>query len=118
MTERAREDADGVRWTGRLAVAGLAIAAVTALVASLGLVLPDVVYWLGIVLSLGGVIGAAVYESRGSSVRYGAGVVSAVAGVLVVAYGIENGVLPATLLGVLVVGVGAAAAIVATRRTE
>jgi uncharacterized membrane protein HdeD (DUF308 family) len=116
MTDASTRTIDGVRWSVQLAAIGLAIAALTVVVRFLGLGLPNPLYWLGILLSLGGIVGAAAYGSQYSNWQYGVGVISAVVGVLVLGYGVEKGVLLAAVVGVLVVIVGAAGVVVDTGR--
>lgn len=117
MTDKSRSTADGVRWTGRLAILGFAIAAVTAIAATLGRTLPDPIYWLGIVLSIGGILGATAVIARSSHIGYGAGVISAMAGVLVIGYGFESEILLVTIVGGILVLAGATGIVVDTRRT-
>ena len=106
-TDASMPTADSSRWSVQLAAVGLAIAALTVVVGFLGLELPSLLCWIGILLSLSGIVGAAAYGSQNSNWQYGAGVISAVVGVLVLGYGVEKGVLLATVVGVLVIIVGA-----------
>jgi uncharacterized membrane protein HdeD (DUF308 family) len=115
MTDVSMPTVDSGRWSVQLAAVGLAIAALTVVVGFFGLVLPSSLYWIGILLSLGGIVGAAAYGSRDSNWQYGAGVISAVVGVLVLGYGVEKGILLATVVGVLLIIVGVAG-VVTTRR--
>lgn len=115
MTDASMPTTDSVRWSIQLAAVGLAIAALIVVVGFIGLDLPNPLYWIGILLSVGGIVGAAAYGSQYSNWQYGAGVLSAVVGVLVLGYGVEKGRLLAAVVGVLVVIVGAAG-VVNTRR--
>jgi uncharacterized membrane protein HdeD (DUF308 family) len=115
MSDSSEPSEDAVRWTGRLAAAGLGIAAVVGTVAALGISLPGSVYWLGIVVALGGILGATVVIFRASSAKDALGVIAAVFGVLLCGYGVENGVLVATVVGVLFLVVGAIGVVVDTR---
>lgn len=117
MTETDGHGPDGVRWSSRLAAVGLSIAVSAVAVASLGVRLPPALYWLGIAVSLGGVAGGAAYGSRSSGMRYGAGVLSALIGVLVAGYGVESGVLPAVAVGIVAVVVGTVGVIADARRS-
>ena len=112
MTEDAGYDTDGVRWSGRLAVAGLAIAAVTAAVASLGPAPPAPVYWLGIAGALGGTAGVVV---RSPGKRAGAGVLATIGGVLAIGYGVENGLGSVAGVGALLVLAGVAGVVADSR---
>lgn len=118
MTETTDQLSNEVRWSARLAVGGLFVASLSVTAAFLGLEIPDPLYWLAILLSFGGILGAAAYDSLRSDVRYGAGMISTVIGVLVVAYGIENGVLLATVTGVCVIVVGTIAIVADSRRVK
>ncbi|MEY7850978.1 hypothetical protein AB7C87_17460 [Natrarchaeobius sp. A-rgal3] len=116
MSENPDSLSNGVRWGSRLGAVGLTIAAVAVIVSSAGLELAGQLYWVGIVLSIGGVAWAAVRGAQHSSGWYGGGVISALVGVIVVGYGIENEVMLATIVGVLAVAGGVGAVVVATRR--
>jgi hypothetical protein len=115
MTEPSDPLPESVNWSVRLAAVGLGLATLTVVVASVGPTLPGLLYWSGITLSIGGVVGAAAYGSSGSSYQYGAGVVAAVVGVLVVAYGVESGTLSTTVVGVVVTALGVAGVLLDTR---
>jgi uncharacterized membrane protein HdeD (DUF308 family) len=118
MSDSSEPSKNAVRWTGRLAAAGLGIATVVGTVAALGISLPGSVYWFGIVVAFGGILGATVVISRASSARDALGVIAAVLGVLLGGYGIEHEVLVATAVGVLFILAGATGVIVDTRREK
>lgn len=116
MTETAGRMADRIRWSWGVAGIGLSIAALAAIVPLVGLPGLGPLYWLGIALSLGGILGAAVIESRAKHLRCGIGVVSGVLGVLIAACGIENQILAVTVVGMLVVVIAAAVVFADARR--
>jgi uncharacterized membrane protein HdeD (DUF308 family) len=116
MTESADPLPDDLRWGWRLALGGLAMAALAMAVTSVGIGAVGPLYWVGIVLSVGGISGAAASGTLNWSAWYGGGVISGMAGVLVIAYGIENGMLPALVVGALVVAAGVVGVVVDTRR--
>lgn len=116
MTEIAERMADRIRWSWGVAAIGLSIAVLAAIVPFVGLPGLGPLYWLGIALSLGGILGAAVFGSQSIRPRFGIGVVSGVGGVLVAAYGVENQMIVATIVGILVVVIAATVVFADTRR--
>jgi peptidoglycan/LPS O-acetylase OafA/YrhL len=107
-----------VRWSWGFAVIGLAVAILTVLLVSVGIGLLKPLYWPGIVYSLGGILGAAVYGSKYTNTLYAIGVVLAVACVLVVAYGVENQMTLVTIGGIFGVLAGAVVVFVDNQRIE
>lgn len=118
MSEHPPEPSGGVLWGSRLAIFGMALAVLTLPVASVGLSFARPLYWVGIVVSISGTVGAAVVGTQNSTIGYGVGVVSAIAGVLVVGYGIQNGTLLAVVPGGFMLIAGAAGVVVDTRRMD
>ena len=116
MSEAPDSLSKGVRWGSRLAAVGLMIAALSVVVASAGLEVVGPLYWIGILLSVGGVVGAAVREAQNSDGWYEGGAILALVGVLVIAYGIENGGILPTVVGALAIAAGAGGVIVGTQR--
>ena len=116
MTELPERLTARIRRGFAVAGIGLSVATLVAVAGSVGLGALRPLYWLGIALALGGVLGAAVIEARATRSRYGIGVVSGVLGVLIAAYGVENHVLVATTAGILFVVIGAAVVVVDTQR--
>lgn len=116
MTEGTSVLSDGVRWASRLAVVGVVLAALTVAISLVGVELIDPLYWVGVLLSIGGVVGAAILEPESSRVRYAGGVILTMVGVLVLGYGVESGNLLALFVGVIIFIVGVAGFVVDTRR--
>jgi hypothetical protein len=118
MSESPDTLTDGVRWGSRLAVVGIIIAALSLAVSVLGIGSINPLYWAGILLSIIAVTGAAIRGAQYSVVRYAGGVISAMIGVFVIGYGVENGTLLIMLVGVVILVVGALGVIFDTQRTE
>jgi uncharacterized membrane protein HdeD (DUF308 family) len=159
MSENSDTLTDGVRWGSRLAVVGIAIAALALAVSVVGIGSTNPLYWAGVFLSIIAVTGAAIRGARTTAtdgdgtpeyedtdgdgvpgseegttdtdgdgppgseeeysvVRHAGGVISAMVGVFVIGYGVENGTLLITLLGVVILVVGALGVILDTQRTE
>jgi len=145
MSERSDTLSDDVRWGSRIAVVGILIAALSLAVSVVGIGSANPLYWAGIFLSIIAVIGAAIRgapttdtddgppdhkdtdsdgdgipdsEEEDSIVRYAGGVISAMVGVFVIGYGVENGNLLILLVGVVILVVGAIGVISDTQRTE
>lgn len=118
MTESADPLPDDFRWGWRLALGGLTMAALAAAVSSVGIDAVDPLYWVGVVLSTAGLSGSAASGTLHWSGWYGGGVISGMAGVLVIAYGIENGMLPALVVGALAVAAGVVGVVIDTQRVE
>jgi len=116
MTEGTSVLSDGVRWASRLAVVGVVLAALTVTVSLVGVELIDPLYWVGVLLSIGGVVGAAILQSESSRVRYAGGVILTMVGVLVLGYGVESGSLSALFVGVIICVVGVIGSVLDTRR--
>jgi uncharacterized membrane protein HdeD (DUF308 family) len=57
-------------------------------------------------------------EEESSGVRHAGGVISAMAGVFAIGYGVENGTLLITLVGVIILVVGTLGVILDTQRTD
>jgi len=107
MSEHLPESSDGHLWGARLAIAGLMVAILTLSVASVGFSFASPLYWVGIVISIGGTVGAVVNGTQNSTIWYGAGVASAMIGVLIIGYGVQNGILLALVPGGLMLVAGA-----------
>jgi len=118
MSERSDTLADGVRWGSRLAVVGIIIAALSLAISVVGIGSTTPLYWAGILLSIIAVTGAAIRGAQYSAVRHAGGVISAMIGVFVIGYGVENGTVPIMLVGVIILVVGALGVIFDTQRTE
>ena len=146
MSENSDTLTDGVRWGSRLAVVGILIAALSLAVSVVGIGSTNPLYWAGILLSIIAVTGAAIRgahttdtdgdgttdykdadadgdsisdsEEEYSVVRHTGGVISAMLGVFVIGYGVENGILLVVLVGVVILVVGALGVIFDTHRTE
>jgi len=118
MSERPNTLSDGVLWGSRLGVAGTVIAAIAVAVSVVGIDLANPIYWAGVVLAICGVAGTAIRGAQYSGIRYAGGVISAMVGVFVLGYGVENGNLLILLVGVVVPVVGALGVISDTQRTE
>ena len=118
MSEHSDTLADGVRWGSRIAVAGIIIAALSLAVSVVGIGSTTPLYWAGILLSIIAVTGAAIRGAQYSAVRHAGGVISAMVGVFVIGYGVENGNLLILLVGVVILVVGAIGVISDTQRTE
>jgi len=146
MSEHSDTLADGVRWGSRLAIVGILIAALSLAVSAVGIGSANPLYWAGIFLSIIAVTGAAVRGARTtdtdddgtpdhkdtntdgdgvhdseegySVVRHAGGVISAMVGVFVIGFGIENGDLLIIPVGVVILVVGALGVIFDTQRTE
>jgi len=137
MSERSDTLTDGARWGSRLAVVGIIIAALSLAVSVVGIGSANPLYWAGIFLSIIAVTGAAIRGARTtdtegdgvldseegttdtdgngtpdseeeySVVRHAGGVISAMVGVFVIGYGVDNGSLFPMVIGVAIVVVGA-----------
>jgi len=107
-----------IRWSWRVAVVGLGMAVVSFLLASLGPEPFQPLYWVGIAVALVGLVGSAVFGAQDSNARYGIGVLAAVVGVLVLAFGVENGIVPVAAGGALLIIAGAIGVVTDTRRPE
>ena len=146
MSESSDTLTDGVRWGSRLAVVGILIAALSLAISAVGIGSANPLYWAGVSLSIIAVTGAAIRGARTtdtdgdgtpdhkdtdtdgdgvpnseeeySFVRHTGGVISAMLGVFVIGYGIENGILLLVLAGVVILVVGALGVIFDTQRTE
>jgi len=118
MSEHSDTLADGVRWGSRIAVAGIIIAALSLAVSVVGIGSASPLYWAGILLSIIAVTGAAIYEAQYSAVRQAGGVISAMVGVFVFGYGVENQTVLIVLFGAFILVGGALAVILNTQRTE
>ena len=148
MSERFDTLTDGVRWGSRLAVVGILIAALSLAVSAVGIGSANPLYWAGVFLSIIAVTGAAIRGARTtdtdvdgtpdseerttdtdgdstpgseeeySVVRHAGGVISAMVGVFVIGFGIENGNLLIILAGVIILMVGVLGVIFDTQRTE
>jgi hypothetical protein len=118
MSESSDTLTDGVRWGSRLAVLGITIAVLSLAVSVVGIGSTDLLYWAGILLSIIAVTGAAIRGAQSSGFRHAGGVISAMVGVFVIGYGVENGTLLLTLVGVVILVVGTLGVILDTQRTE
>ena len=146
MSERSDTLTDGVRWGSRLAVVGILIAALSLAVSAVGIGSANPLYWAGIFLSIIAVTGAAIRgahttdtdgdgttdykdadadgdsipdsDEEYSVVRHAGGVISAMVGVFVIGYGVENGNLLILLVGVVILVAGALGVVSDTQRTE
>lgn len=118
MSERSDTLSDGVRWGSQIAVVGIIIAALSLTVSIVGIGSTNLLYWAGILLSIIAVTGAAIRGAQYSVVRHTGGVISAMVGVFVIGYGVENGNLLILLVGVVILVVGAIGVIFDTQRTE
>ena len=132
MSERSDILTDGVRWGSRLAVVGILIAALSLTISAVGIGSANPLYWAGVFLSIIAVTGAAIRgarttdtdgdgtpdhkdtdgdgtpdsEEKYSVVRHAGGVISAMVGVFVIGFGVENGNLLIILVGVVILIVG------------
>ena len=118
MSESSDTLTHGVRWGSRLAVVGIIIAALSLAVSAVGIGSANPLYWAGIFLSIIAVTGAAIRGAQYSVVRHAGGVISAMVGVFVIGYGVENGNLLIMLVGVVILVGGALGVILNTQRTE
>ena len=118
MSKKSDTLTDGVRWGSRLAVVGIIIAALSLAISVVGIGSTSPLYWAGIFLSIIAVTGAAIRGAQYSGFRHAGGVISAMFGVFVIGYGVENGNLLITLVGVVLLLVGALGVILDTQRTE
>jgi len=148
MSERSDTLTDGLRWGSRLAVVGILIAAPSLAISAVGIGSATPLYWAGVFLSIIAVTGAAirgarttdtdgdgvpdseegttdtdgdgtpVSEEEDSVVRHAGGVISAMVGVFVIGFGVENGNLLIILAGVGILIVGVLGVIFDTQRTE
>jgi hypothetical protein len=133
MSEHSDTLTDGVRWGSRIAVVGILIAALSLVVSAVGIGSANPLYWAGIFLSIIAVTGAAIRGARTtdtdgdsipdseeeySVVRHAGGVISAMLGVFVIGFGVENGNLLIILAGVVILIVGVLGVIFDTQRTE
>ncbi|WP_257300411.1 hypothetical protein [Haloarchaeobius sp. FL176] len=148
MSERSDTLTDGLRWGSRLAVVGILIAALSLAISAVGIGSANPLYWAGVFLSIIAVTGAAIRGARTtdtdgdgvpdseegttdtdgdgtpdseeeySVVRHAGGVISAMVGVFVIGFGVENGNLLIILAGVGVLIVGVLGVIFDTQRTE
>lgn len=118
MSENPSILSNTVLWGSRLAVVGVVFAGLTVSVSVVGVNSVGRLYWAGILLAICGITGAAIRGAQYSTVRYAGGVLSAMVGVFVIGYGVENGNLPILLVGVVTLVVGALGVISDTQRTE
>ena len=148
MSERSDTLTDGLRWGSRLAVVGILIAALSLAISAVGIGSANPLYWAGVFLSIIAVTGAAIRGARTtdtdgdgvpdseegttdtdgdgtpdseeeySVVRHAGGVISAMVGVFVIGFGVENGNLLIILAGVVILIVGVLGVIFDTQRTE
>lgn len=115
MSDGSDTLSDGVLWACRVAIVGVttAVLAVVAPIVNLTSAWP--LYWIGTLLSIGGVVMAAAHGSQQTTGRYGASVIAALFGVLLVGYGVEDGNILIASAGVFTVIVGVTTALLDTR---
>jgi len=118
MTEDSAVLSAGIRWGSRLAALGIVIAVLSVVLSAVGVGGIDPLYWVAMLLAIVGVLGAAVRGAQSSTVRYPGGIISTMAGILVLGYGIESGHLLAVLVGVVLFVAGVVGVVVDTRRME
>ena len=118
MSEIPETLSNGVLWGSRLAVVGVVFAALSAFVSVIGIDSSGLLYWAGILIAICGVSAAAIRGGQYSGVPYTGGVISAMAGVVMLGYGVDNGGLLPMLIGIAILVVGAFGVVVDIQRTE
>jgi len=103
---------------GRIALVGLSLACLAVITSLTDLGSYPQLYWISILLSILGIVGAAALGSRHSTLRYSGSVISTLVGVLIIGRGIENHLTPIAVIGVFIVIAGIVGVMTDTRRLE
>jgi len=114
MSELPGTPSNAVLWGSRLAVVGVLFAVLSASVSVIGLDSVALLYWAGNLLAICSVSVAAIRWAQYSGSLYTGGVISAMAGVVMLGYGVDNQSVFAMLIGVTILVVGASGVVIDT----
>ena len=118
MSELPTTISESILWSIRIAAVGVMFAALSASASLIGIDSIGLLYWPGILLAICGVSVAAIRGGQYSGFPYTGGVLSAMAGVLILGYGVDSQRILPMLAGIAILVSGAFFAIVNTRRTS